>query len=296
MRRSYYFFAISISTICLMENEHASAFHNFERDGWQKAASQYDAGFGGVTSQAVAPLLSAVGARSGIRLLDVACGPGYVAAAAARLGCSVVAVDFSSAMVEIAGKMFKPENPGLDFRVGNAESLTMSSGSFDAVVMNFGMLHLAWPDAAISEAFRVLRSGGRYAFTVWDVPPKTAAFEIVLDAVRSHGNMNVALPEGPPFFRFSDPAESARSLKVAGFENIESIVVPQTWKLKDGGELFTTTRRAAVRTAALLNMQTPEALAKIENEIRLRTESFRKPGGIELPMPAILTVASKKGV
>jgi SAM-dependent methyltransferase len=159
--------------------------------------------------------------------------------------------------------------------------------------MNFGMLHLAQPDSAISEAFRVLRSGGRYAFTVWDVPPKTAAFEIVLDAVRSHGNMNVPLPEGPPFFRFSDPVESARSLQAAGFEDIETVVVPQTWKLKDGSELLSTMRRAAVRTAALLNMQSPEALAAIENEITARTEGFRKSGGIELPMPAILTSAVK---
>jgi len=278
-----------------MENEHASAFHNFERDGWQKAASQYDAGFGGVTSQAVAPLLKAVGATRGLRLLDVACGPGYVAAAAARLGCSVVGLDFSSAMVEIAGKMFSAENTDLEFRVGDAERLTMPNDSFDAVVMNFGMLHLALPDSAISEAFRILRPGGRYAFTVWDFPPRTAGFEIVLDAVRSHGNMNVPLPEGPPFFRFSDSAECARSLTAAGFENIESVVVPQIWKLKDGSELFSTMRRAAVRTAALLNMQTSEALGKIENAIAAATESFRKPSGIELPMPAILTSA-KKGV
>ena len=278
-----------------MENEHASAFHNFERDGWQKAASQYDAGFGGVTSQAVVPLLNAAGAANGIRLLDVACGPGYVAAAAARLGCSVVGVDFSSAMIEIAEKMFRQESPNLEFRVGDAERLALASGSFDAVVMNFGMLHLALPDSAIAEAFRVLRTRGRYAFTVWDFPPKTAGFENVLDAVRSHGNMNVPLPEGPPFFRFSDPVECVRSLKAAGFENIESVVVPQVWKLKDGHELFSTMRRAAVRTAALLNMQTPEALAKIENEIAAKAEGFRKSGGIELPMPAILTSGVKKG-
>jgi hypothetical protein len=65
MRRSYYCFAISISTICLMENEHANAFHTFEHDGWQKAAAQYDPGFGAVTSQSVGSLLDAVGARDG---------------------------------------------------------------------------------------------------------------------------------------------------------------------------------------------------------------------------------------
>jgi SAM-dependent methyltransferase len=293
MRRSYYFFAISISTICHMENKLSNAFRNFEHEGWQKAAGQYDLGFGAVTSQAVDPLLNAVAARSGVRLLDVACGPGYVGAAAARLGCSVVGIDFSSEMITLAKEMTRPATENLEFREGDAESLTFPDGSFDAVVMNYGMLHLAHPDNAIAEAFRVLRPGGRYAFTVWDAPPKTAGFEIVLDAVQSHGNMNVPLPEGPPFFRFSDPFESARSLKAAGFENIRTIVVPQVWKLKAGVDLFQTMRRAAVRTAALLNMQSPEALAKIETEISGRAEQYRTQGGIELPMPAVLTSAVK---
>jgi SAM-dependent methyltransferase len=276
-----------------MENKLANEFRNFEHEGWQKAAGQYDLGFGAVTGQAVDSLLSAVDARNGVRLLDVACGPGYVATAAARLGCSVVGIDFSSEMISLAKEMMPNATPGLEFREGDAEKLNLPDGSFDAVVMNFGMLHLALPDRAIAEAFRVLRPGGRYAFTVWDAPPKTAGFEIVLDAVRTHGNVSVPLPEGPPFFRFSDPVESARSLKAVGFENIKTVIVPQIWRLKAGVELFHTMRRAAVRTAALLNMQSPAALAKIEKEISERAERYRTQGGIELPMPAILTSATK---
>jgi ubiquinone/menaquinone biosynthesis C-methylase UbiE len=293
MRRSYYFFAISISTICLMEDKLSNAFRNFEHEGWQKAAGQYDLGFGAVTSQAVDSLLSAVAARSNVRLLDVACGPGYVALAAARLGCSVVGIDFSSEMITRAKEMPQHATWDLEFREDDAENLTLPNGSFDAVVMNFGMLHLALPDRAIAEAFRVLRPGGRYAFTVWDSPPKTAGFEIVLDAVRTQGNVNVPLPEGPLFFRFSDPLESARSLKAVGFENVKTVVVPQVWILKAGVDLFQTMRRAAVRTAALLNMQSPEALAEIEREISEKAERYRTQAGIELPMPAILTSAAK---
>jgi SAM-dependent methyltransferase len=293
MRRSYYFFAISISTICLMENEPSNLFRNFEHEGWQKAACHYDLGFGGITGQVVDSLLEAVVASNGVRLLDVACGPGYVAAAAARLGCSVVGIDFSSEMITLAKEMNKHANADLQFREGNAENLAFSDASFDAVVMNFGMLHLALPDKALAEAFRVLRPGGRFAFTVWDAPPKTAGFEIVLNAVRLHGNMNVPLPEGPPFFRFSDPFESARSLKEVGFENIHTSVVPQTWKLNNGVDLFHTMRRAAVRTAALLNLQSPEALDKIEREIEHRAERYRTSAEIELPMPAILTSAMR---
>ena len=124
-----------------------SEFHDFEQAGWEKAAASYERGFGDVTIQSVGPILDAVGAGPGVRLLDVACGPGYVAAAAARRKSSVIGIDFSPSMVALASR----RNPGLEFIEGDAESLDFQECSFDAVVMNFGMLHLARPAAAISE-------------------------------------------------------------------------------------------------------------------------------------------------
>jgi SAM-dependent methyltransferase len=82
-----------------------------------------------------------------------------------------------------------------------------------AVVMNFGLLHLGRPERALAEACRVLHEGGRCAFTVWCPPEETAGFGIVLRAVGTHGALDVALPDAPPFFRFSDPAESVRALR-----------------------------------------------------------------------------------
>ena len=59
------------------------AFRDFEHAGWTSNVSEYEAAFTRLTRQAVAPLLDAVNLRHGARLLDVAAGPGYVAAAAA---------------------------------------------------------------------------------------------------------------------------------------------------------------------------------------------------------------------
>jgi SAM-dependent methyltransferase len=157
--------------------------------------------------------------------------------------------------------------------------------------MNFGMLHLERPESAIAEAFRVLRPGGRYAFTVWDVPEKAVAFGIILESIQDHGNLDVPLPAGPPFFRFSDPEESKRTLTAQGFVNVQTLQVPQTWMLESGEALLATFRTAAVRTAALLNAQTMAALKKIHSEISSRVEAFRSDAFIVLPMPAILTSA-----
>ena len=268
-------------------NADSGAFHKFEHAGWERAATEYDRRFGELTMQSVESLLDAAGAAPGLRLLDVACGPGYVSAAAARRGSSVVGVDFSSSMVAIAAAA----NPELEFREGDAEKLDLPDCSFDAVVMNFGMLHLERPEKAIAEAFRVLRPGGRCAFTVWDAPERAVAFGIILQSIQAHGNMDVPMPSGPPFFRFSDPEESKRTLTSHGFVNAQTLQVPQTWNLESGEVLLNTFRTAAVRTAALLNAQTPSSLKKIQNEISSRMESFRTGDSFTLPMPAILTSA-----
>ena len=52
------------------------AFKDFEHSGWEKAASHYHDLFGTTTSQSAGPMLDAVKAGEGTRLLDVACGPG----------------------------------------------------------------------------------------------------------------------------------------------------------------------------------------------------------------------------
>jgi SAM-dependent methyltransferase len=265
----------------------AEAFHDFELAGWEKAASEYDRRFGELTSQSIGPLLDAAGAVPGARLLDVACGPGHVAAAAARRGASVIGIDFSQAMVESALQQY----PELEFQVGDAERLDFLKESFEAVVMNFGMLHLARPDEAIAEAFRVLRPGGRYGFTVWDTPDRAVGFGIILESVQLHGDMNVPLPPGPPFFRFSDPQECGRTLSAAGFISPQTLQIPQVWRIESGDALLTTFQTAAVRTAALLRAQTPEAMKNIREEIVSRAEKYRRDDFIELPMPSILASA-----
>jgi SAM-dependent methyltransferase len=161
--------------------------------------------------------------------------------------------------------------------------------------MNFGLLHLARPEAAIAEARRVLRPGGRYALTVWAAPEQTVGFGMVLDAVRAHGNPDVPLPEGPPFFRFSAAGEFTTTLGKAGFSKIEVRTLALTWRLRSVDAVFNAVSRGGVRTAALLRAQTPEALAAIRLAVRRGVEAYTKGDVFVVPMPAVLASATRLG-
>jgi SAM-dependent methyltransferase len=264
-------------------------FKEFEHRGWQAVAGRYHDAFASITLQSVQPLLQAVAAGSGVHLLDLACGPGYVAGAAAVLGCRVLGVDFSSEMVAEARRRY----PDLRFEEDDAECLSLAENSFDAVVMNYGMLHLSQPEKAVRESWRVLRPGGRFAFTVWDVPERTRGMGIVLEAVRQFGDLNVALPPGPPFFRFSDPSESARVLSAAGFDGVEICGLTQHWQLSSADDLFEIFHRGSVRNGALLKAQKSNDLSAIRTAIRESVMALQKGSGFELPMPAVLATAHK---
>lgn len=269
----------------------SEAFKDFERSGWEAVVDEYAGAFGALTVQSIEPLLDAAGAGPGVCLLDVASGPGYVAAAAAERGAIATGVDFSAPMVAEAARRYSKAN----FRHGDAEALPFADGSFDAVTMNFGLLHLGDPDKALAEACRVLRPGGRLAFTVWAKPEETAGFGITLGAIQTHGNTRVPLPDGPPFFRFSDWAESKRSLAAAGFTDAAMQKIPQTWRLPSVDALFEAMQTATVRTAGLMRHQAPEALRSIRVMMRNACGLYQRSGAVELPMPAILAAAKKPG-
>jgi SAM-dependent methyltransferase len=158
-------------------------FRAFEAAEWERQAGGYDELLGRVTSRLVDPLLDAADVGDADRVLDVATGPGYVAAAAAARGAQVVGFDVADAMIALA----RARHPGLDFRQADAESLPSADASFEAVVANFVVMHLGRPERAVAEFVRVLARGARVALTAWDVPQMARLLGVFVDALAAAG-------------------------------------------------------------------------------------------------------------
>jgi SAM-dependent methyltransferase len=266
-----------------------NAFRSFEYRGWEGAVENYDRHFSPLTRQTIGPLLDVVQAGPNTSLLDVASGPGHVAAAAQRRGTKAIGVDFSQAMIERAFVLY----PGLVCCLGDAELLPFGESAFDAGAMNFGILHLAQPEIAIQEAYRVLRPEGRFAFSVWDKPEKAVGFGLALRAIGEFGDPNAPVPEGPPFFRFSDPAEFSRVFEEAGFSDMDVVTLPLIWELSSPEDLFDAFYLGTARTGGLLRSQSASALGAIREAISRDAVQYLQDGRLMIPMSALVVAARK---
>jgi len=265
-----------------------ASFKGMEHAGWEQRAASYDQLFGSVTRHAIEPLLDAAAVRAGTSLLDVCCGPGYGAAAAAVRGARAIGIDFSLAMVETARLL----GSAATFQQGDAEALDFKTGTFDAVICSFGVNHLPDPGKALRECYRVLRAGGRIAFSMWCAPGKSKFHQLVLECIREYGTIEVALPAAPPPFRFSDPATCAAELIAAGFVEPEVREIALAFRPSAATDVLGLTR-CAVRLDMTIELQENRARKRICQAIVERAEKFRSAALLEIPMPAVLASGSK---
>jgi hypothetical protein len=116
---------------------------------------------------------------------------------------------------------------------------------------------------------------------------------MVLRAVQEHGDANVTLPEGPPFFRFSAVDEFRATLEGAGFSDVAVQTLPLVWRLSSPDAVFDALSEGGVRTAAVLRAQAPSARDAIRGAVRRGVEGFAAQGEYLIPMPAVLASGTR---
>jgi len=122
------------------------------------------------TTPPAADLVLFAGVAPNETVLDVGCGTGVVAVTAARVGAKVKGLDLTPALLERARQNAAVARVDIEFREGDVESLPYADGSFDVVLSQFGHMFGPRPEVTTAEMLRVLRPGGRIAFSTW--PPE----------------------------------------------------------------------------------------------------------------------------
>jgi SAM-dependent methyltransferase len=122
------------------------------------------------TTPPAAKLVKFAEVGEGQKVLDVACGTGVVAVTAARRGAKVSGLDLTPVLIERARKNASIAGVEIDFIEGDAEALPYTDASFDLVLSQFGHIFAPRPAVALKEMLRVLKPGGRVAFSTW--PPE----------------------------------------------------------------------------------------------------------------------------
>lgn len=112
-------------------------------------------------------LCESVDLRAGERVLDVACGSGNAALAAARRFCRVVGVDGDPALLERARRRAEAEGLEAAFLEGDADDLPFPDGSFEVVLSAGGAVCTFDEERRAGELLRVCRPGGRIGMIGW---------------------------------------------------------------------------------------------------------------------------------
>jgi len=191
-------------------------------EAWDAIAAGYDEFVAPGEESFALAALGLVGLQAGERFLDVAAGSGGLSLPAARLGASVMAIDWSPAMIGQFEKRVHAEGLVAQGRVMDAHALAFDDDSFDVTGSQFGVMLVPDQPGALREMVRVTKPRGRVLMIAYGDPGHFEALQFFVAAIVAVVPGFAGLPDDPPplEFQVSDPDIMRARLTAAGLADI----------------------------------------------------------------------------
>lgn len=196
--------------------------HAAPREAWDAIAEGYDRYVAPQEADLANEALRLVGLERGQRFLDVAAGTGGLALPAARMGASVLATDWSPAMIATYEARLRKEGLTGEGRVMDCHSLDLPDGSFDVTGSQFGVMLVPDQGRALREMVRVTRPGGRVVMVTYGLPGELEFLGFFIGALEAVVPGFPGIPDDPSPLEFqaSDPAVLRQRLTDAGLRDV----------------------------------------------------------------------------
>ncbi len=201
------------------------------RDAWERAAGGWGKRADLIRDWGMpvsAAMVEALALQPGQRVLELAAGPGdtgFMAAELVRPGGTLISSDGADAMLDVArARAVELGIDNVEFKQLELEWIDLETASVDAVLVRWGIMLIVDPEAAAREIRRILRSGGRAAFAVWDVPERNPWAVIPSRAMVALGHVEPPDPDAPGMFGLAADGRLTELLQDAGFEDV--VVTP----------------------------------------------------------------------
>ena len=236
-----------------------------------------------ITGQWAAPMLDLAGVSVGQRVLDVACGTGVLARAAAeRVGPTghVVGVDLNPAMLTVASRI----RPDLEWREGDATNLPLEDERFDAALCLSALFFFPDASAAVAEMARVVRVGGAVVIQTYasldDQPVYGQFIETVLRYASEDARSLI-----DTYFSQGDLPALRGTLERAGLRVQRTVSPMGVAAYGSWDELIAT----EVKSTPLVDRLTDDQLEQIREDMEGLLRQHRAPdGSLKLPIRAHL--------
>jgi ubiquinone/menaquinone biosynthesis C-methylase UbiE len=261
---------------------------------WSAVAPAWDAHVEGVDEHTVAAtlgLLDRLAVQAGDRVLELAAGPGSLAATWSGLvgpGGAVVVSDVAPAMVEAARRRAASLS-NVETAVLDASSIDRPDGSFDVVACRMGLMFTPDSAVAMAECNRVLAPGGRFGALTWAAIEHNPWMTSVGMAAMSHGLVSGGPPVGPGgVFSLGDPGELEALAKGAGFVDVAVEEFAVAFVARDIDEHVARVASLAGPMSAAFAAASPAQLAAVCSTAADLTAPYRTPDGLTIPGRALL--------